>query len=568
MKRTLYLLCTCCILQTAIHAQTDWHITGNSGTNPPTNYLGTSDNKALVFKTNNLERMRISSTGQVAIGTSTPAQRLDVHGNINIGSGFALYMENHPILRVDSLNGNTYLGSGIVINGLASSINHNNTASGFQALSNSIGGYNTANGYQALNSNHGSLNTANGAQALHVNAGYSNTASGYAALYNNNGGAYNTASGVEALYSNTNGYFNVADGNAALINNLYGSNNTASGYAALYNNTTGNYNVAVGYLALEQNYNSENNAAIGSLAGASPHGWNNTFIGSGTDVTSPDIYNGTALGNNVLITSSNQVRIGNNFVTSIGGFANWSNISDGRVKRNIKENVPGLAFINKLKPITYNLDMDAADNIMQRIQIKDKNGKLLQPKASDAEISARNAKQQVVYTGFVAQDVEKVAKDLNYNFSGVDAAKSSKDLYGLRYSEFVVPLVKAVQELSKMNDDKDHVINDLKTRLERLETAMNMQSSQAGNQGKAISINDASLEQNRPNPFTIYSASHQDIIVIASVSIIVLTSHYNLDKDCLFKIENYLFRSLVRFKRIKKPGVTYFINDILKTYFI
>lgn len=39
--------------------------------------------------------------------------------------------------------------------------------------------------------------------------------------------------------------------------------------------------------------------------------------------------------------------------------------------------------------------------------------------------------------------------------SGVDAAKNNKSLYGLRYAEFVVPLLKAMQELSKMNDDKD-----------------------------------------------------------------------------------------------------------------
>ena len=48
--------------------------------------------------------------------------------------------------------------------------------------------------------------------------------------------------------------------------------------------------------------------------------------------------------------------------------------------------------------------------------------------------------------------MEKAAKSLNYDFSGVDAAKNDKDLYGLRYAEFVVPLVKGVQELSKEND--------------------------------------------------------------------------------------------------------------------
>jgi hypothetical protein len=119
------------------------------------------------------------------------------------------------------------------------------------------------------------------------------------------------------------------------------------------------------------------------------------------------------------------------------------------VKKNIKENVPGLSFINKLKPVTYNLNLDAADDIIQRPAIKDKTGRMIQPVQED--LSARKIKEQVVYTGFIAQDVEKAAKELSYDFSGVDAAKNKKDLYGLRYAEFVVPLVKAVQELSEKN---------------------------------------------------------------------------------------------------------------------
>ena len=62
---------------------------------------------------------------------------------------------------------------------------------------------------------------------------------------------------------------------------------------------------------------------------------------------------------NAKVNASNKVLIGNSNVTSIGGYASWSNFSDGRFKRNIKENVPGLSFINKLRPVTYTLDIDA-----------------------------------------------------------------------------------------------------------------------------------------------------------------------------------------------------------------
>jgi len=106
----------------------------------------------------------------------------------------------------------------------------------------------------------------------------------------------------------------------------------------------------------------------------------------------------------------------------------------------------------------------------------------------------RNAKQQILYTGFVAQDVEKAAKSLSYDFSGVDAAKNDKDLYGLRYSDFVAPLVKAVQELSAKNDALQQQNNDLAQRVAKLETMMHVAPS-------SPVMSSATLEQNIPNPF-------------------------------------------------------------------
>src|SRR6478735_2503395 len=165
MKKILCILSTGCFMHAAIYAQTDWHVSGNSNTSPSTNFLGTTDNKAFVFKTNNTERMRIQASGQIGIKS-----------NINIDSGFALYMANRRVLSIDSVRGNTYLGNGISVNTFAY--------------------YNTASGYQALHSNYtGSANTANGYQALYANSyGVGNTANGYQSLFNNSG-SYNTANG-------------------------------------------------------------------------------------------------------------------------------------------------------------------------------------------------------------------------------------------------------------------------------------------------------------------------------------------------------------------------------------
>ncbi len=59
---------------------TAWQLLGNTGTNSSNNYLGTTDTVDVVFRTNAIERMRITkgSQGNVGIGTQTPAQKLHV----------------------------------------------------------------------------------------------------------------------------------------------------------------------------------------------------------------------------------------------------------------------------------------------------------------------------------------------------------------------------------------------------------------------------------------------------------------------------------------------------------
>lgn len=68
----------------------DWTLTGNAGTTPTTNFIGTTDNQPLSVKTNNTEQMRVLTNGNVGIGTSTPGYRLDLangtfaFGNSNV----------------------------------------------------------------------------------------------------------------------------------------------------------------------------------------------------------------------------------------------------------------------------------------------------------------------------------------------------------------------------------------------------------------------------------------------------------------------------------------------------
>jgi len=54
------------------------------GTNPGANFIGTRDNSDLVVRSNNTEKMRVKSDGNIGIGTASPEQALDVNGVIRL----------------------------------------------------------------------------------------------------------------------------------------------------------------------------------------------------------------------------------------------------------------------------------------------------------------------------------------------------------------------------------------------------------------------------------------------------------------------------------------------------
>lgn len=347
---------------------------------------------------------------------------------------FNIRVNNQKAGRIDWTSPfNTFFGyqSGI------STINPQNTAFGYQAyFSNKLGRLNTAIGYRALYSNTTSnLNVSIGSFAL------------YSQSYSNGGfewNSFNTAVGVQSLNDNNstsvkNGINNTALGYQSLVHNTQGYNNTATGVSSLRNNTVGFSNTSNGMYALSNN-------TVGN---------NNTALGYAANVSSNNLINATAIGNGAIVNISDKVRIGNSTLQILETHF-WSVTSDSRFKYNIKEgDVKGLEFIKRLRPVVYNFDTRKFEEFLTQNMpdsIKQKYFEGVDFKPSSA----------IRQSGFIGQEVEQAAKSVGYDFSGVHHPNNENDNYSISYSQFVVPLVKAMQEQQK-------VIEDLQRRIERLE---------------------------------------------------------------------------------------------------
>ncbi len=64
-----------------------WRTTGNTGVGT-VNFLGTTNNSSLRFRTNNTQKAILDSIGNLGIGTASPSEKLEVVGNFKLSQAF------------------------------------------------------------------------------------------------------------------------------------------------------------------------------------------------------------------------------------------------------------------------------------------------------------------------------------------------------------------------------------------------------------------------------------------------------------------------------------------------
>lgn len=288
-----------------------WGKTGDNGTTPGTHFVGTTDPQDLVFKTNNSEKLRIGTTGNIGINTSASLSKLhivtsDLRGNQHDSTGI--------ILENATVGTNTYRGQRSPSLVFSSKGYYNN-----------FGGL-TFNHYWRMND---SVDTDSGMESffrLEKKTKSSNMSFvpdtmyrpildisnfGFAYLRRGDGtaktgflndvqigsdGGY-TYFGIEPFYKDSGyvtsvitvgyagtyqkGSYNVSVGDYIFNDaNTTGGLNTAMGYSAMRFNTTGEQNAAFGMNALLRNTTGIKNFAGGAAAGENnTTGSFNTFLG-------------------------------------------------------------------------------------------------------------------------------------------------------------------------------------------------------------------------------------------------------------------------------------------------
>ena len=310
----------------------------------------------------------------------------------------------------------------------------------------------------------GEQNVGIGTEALGVlGTGKFETAVGYYALSHvagtNAAGSLNAAFGYQAGKFVSSGRLNTFLGAYSGVGitgtRLTGNNNTGVGYYTLYKiQGSADSNAVFGGAAAQELTTGSLNTFLGSKAGENVvTGSNNICVGfhtetSATDVNYEIVIGAGVDGSNAFTGGGTETcRIGraSDYISvDFGENATWSHSSDKRIKKDINDNKLGLEFINELRTVTYKKKAPSEYPTF----FKGYNPNEIKRKNSDKK-----------YYGFIAQEVKEAMKSVgNEDFTMWNEEEDS--MQTLSETSLIVPLVKAIQELSKEITELKRRINE------------------------------------------------------------------------------------------------------------
>lgn len=452
-----------------------WSLSGNTGTNPGTHYIGTSDDVPFIVKSNSVQIAEFGKSGNVVLGTSHSILSPFL-SNITIGGGINNLIDNGGMI-----SGSVTIGGG---EGNAASSTTNNVSD-----STIGGGKNNTVSREGTTISGGKNNSASNIFSA-VGGGAGNIASGaYSTVAggsgNKAGGENSFAGGITArvrdaadtgdsngdegtfVWSSKSGYFTSSGPNQFLIDSDefgFGVSSPVSPFHIRAQGTSvgsaSNSNEVV--LTVEPETNTDDVAVVINKMGSDNESAlifssvshpqfdirsNNS--GSSMDINS---YNGDSAIFQMRINpvASNRIDFNVNVEPQVNDDYNlgsasyrWATIyttnvdttnavnvtSDKRLKDNIDEIEYGLSEILAMRPVSYSMKQDA---------------------------------NKSMHLGLIAQEVEEIIPEI------VQKKNDEMKTRSMRYSELLPVLIKATQEQQALIDQQSREIEELKKMVVRL----------------------------------------------------------------------------------------------------
>lgn len=525
------------------HAQS-WSLTGNSGT-ANGNFLGTTDNKKLNIRTNNQNRMTITSAGKIGIGTTTPSSELHLVGTMQIDRS-SIGGATTPAMILNGIANN--IVTVLQVDGIQkSSYGYDVSTNDFVIATDDVGLrpdfiINRTNGFVGLNTKTPSeqlhvagkvridrastdpyflqLNTTNLGNALiqFTEGGIQTADMGFDhSTFTLRFCATSTGTRPDLTILSSNGNVGLGTSNPAarlhvdetsFISSISGTGAVQIGETSASNLIMDNNEMQARFngagASLYLNYWSGN---VNIAAGGGKVGIGKT---STPDITGLQVWHGTSSGSTYGLRIQNLGANNNNWTLYTQNGSGVLNIYANGIVKGEFDDVSGT--YTALSDQRFKKDIQKIDNVLPGVMKLDvKTYHFLENQTGDKK-----------YIGMLAQDVEKVFPEVVYHNTGDDGA----DFYTMDYSSFGVIAIKAIQELNTVVAEKDAKISDLQKQIDEIKAGLQACGITCMNEtGKASSTNSTGsiLGQNIPNPANQTTTIQFSVPATASDAQLIIT---------------------------------------------